>query len=72
MILEIAEQLRRTGKPVTLVANKVDHLDWNLASAELHQLGLGDPQPIAAIQGRGVSALITRVLEGLPGQRKPP
>lgn len=64
--IEIAAELRRTGKPVTLVANKVDHLDWNLAAAELHQLGLGDPQPIAAIQGRGVSALMTRVLEALP------
>jgi GTP-binding protein len=64
--LEIAAELRRTGKPVTLVANKVDHLDWHLASAELHQLGLGDPQPIAALQGRGVSALMTRVLADLP------
>jgi GTP-binding protein len=64
--LDIAAELRRTGKAITLVANKVDHLDWSLAAAELHQLGLGDPQPIAAVQGRGVSALITRVFERLP------
>lgn len=64
--LDIASELRRTGKTITLVANKVDHLDWALAATELHQLGLGDPQPIAAIQGRGVSALINRVFEHLP------
>ncbi|MFP4278588.1 MAG: ribosome biogenesis GTPase Der [Halochromatium sp.] len=64
--LEIAAQLRRTGKPLTLVANKVDHLDWTLAAGELHRLGLGDPQPIAALQGRGVSALITGVFETFP------
>ncbi len=62
---DIATALRRTGKPLTLVANKVDHLDWNLASVELHALGLGEPQPIAASQGRGVSALLDRVFAQL-------
>jgi GTP-binding protein len=62
---DIATELRRTGKPLTLVANKVDHLDWDLAAAELHALGLGEPQPIAASQGRGVNALLDRVFAGL-------
>jgi GTP-binding protein len=64
--LEIAEQLRRTGKPVTLVANKVDHVDWLAAAPEFHLLGIGEPHPIAASQGRGVSALLDQVCAQLP------
>ena len=63
---DIATELRRTGKPLTLVANKVDHLDWDLAGAEFHALGLGEPQPIAASQGRGVAALLDQVFAQLP------
>jgi GTP-binding protein len=64
--LDIAERLRRTGKPVTLVVNKTDHLDPTLASVDFHRLGLGDPAAIAATQGRGVKALMERVLGELP------
>ncbi len=63
--LELAAELRRTGKPLTLVVNKVDHLDWDLASAEFHALGLGEPQPIAATQGRGVTQLLDHVFDRL-------
>jgi len=69
--LEIAEQLRRTGKPLTLVANKVDHVDWESSAGELHQLGVGDPHPIAATQGRGVTALLDNVFQRLPGNMMP-
>jgi GTP-binding protein len=64
--LDIAAELRRTGKPLALVANKVDHLDWDTAGAELHALGLGEPMPVAATQGRGVTALLERVFAQLP------
>lgn len=62
----IAEQLRRTGRPVTLVANKTDQMDPALATAEFHALGMGDPVPIAAAHGRGVRTLMNRVLATLP------
>jgi len=64
--LDLGAALRRTGKPLTLVVNKIDHLSQDLASAEFHALGLGDPFPIAATQGRGVSALIEQVFRLLP------
>jgi GTP-binding protein len=64
--MDIAAELRRTGKPLTLVINKIDHLSQDLVSAEFHELGIGDPHPIAATQGRGVTALIEHVLELLP------
>jgi GTP-binding protein len=61
----IADQLRRTGKPVTLVVNKTDGVDFDSVSGEFHALGLGEPAPIAAAHGRGVNVLMERVLEDL-------
>lgn len=62
----IAEQLRRMGKPVTLVVNKSEGFETGMAQAEFHALGLGEPLPIAAVHGHGVRSLIDRVLEDLP------
>lgn len=58
----IAEQLRRTGKPITLAVNKSENLDKTTAAAEFHPLGLGEPQAIAAVHGRGVKQMINQVL----------
>jgi len=63
--LDIGIRLRRTGKPVTLVVNKADRVDPALAAAEFHAVGLGEPYPISATQGRGVKTLIDRVCEDL-------
>jgi GTP-binding protein len=62
----IAKELRVTGRPVFLGVNKTDGLDANVACSEFYALGLGEPHPIAAAHGRGVSALIDTVLEDLP------
>ena len=40
---EIADILRRSGKPVVLLANKIDDPSRDLAALEFHALGLGDP-----------------------------
>ncbi len=66
----IAEQLRRTGKPITAVVNKSENLDKVTVGAEFYALGLGEPVAIAAVHGRGVKPLINRVLELVvqPGQ----
>jgi len=61
----IAEQLRRTGKPITVAINKSENLDKNTAGAEFYALGLGEPFAIAAVHGRGVKHLINSVLETL-------
>jgi GTP-binding protein len=70
--IDIAAALRRTGKPLTPVVNKIDHLAEDLAGAEFHSLGLGDPQLIAAAQGRGVTALMDHVCALLPGRGEAP
>ncbi len=63
---EVAERLRRTGKPLTLVVNKTDHRDPVIAAADFHSLGLGEPVAIAAVHGRGVEGLMARVLAAPP------
>jgi GTP-binding protein len=64
--LDIAAALRRTGKPLTPVVNKIDHLAEDIAAAEFHSLGLGEPWLIAADRGRGVSALMAHLATVLP------
>lgn len=63
---EIAKTLRQLGKSIKLVVNKVDDLDPNIATAEFHRLGLGEPHPIAAAHGRGITPLITDLLLSFP------
>jgi GTPase len=65
--LEIAQRLRRTGKPITAVINKADGRDPDLAAGDFHRLGLGGPKAISAAHGGGVRSLMDRVLETLPG-----
>jgi GTP-binding protein len=60
--LNIADRLRRSGKPVTLAVNKSEGLAPEIASAEFHRLGLGDPSVIAARHGQGIASLTERVL----------
>ena len=63
---DIAKRLRNTGKDVILVVNKIDGLHEEVITAEFFALGLGQPHPIAASQGRGVTALIESTLADLP------
>src|SRR5207253_779307 len=55
---EVADRLRRSGKPVILVANKADGWRGEAQSAEFYELGLGDPQIVSAIQGHGTGDLL--------------
>jgi GTP-binding protein len=63
---DIAEQLRRTDKPVVLVANKGDNPARVGLAVEFFELGLGEPLPISAYHGLGVRELQDRLLEILP------
>ena len=63
---EFAAQLaRRSGKPAVLAVNKTEGFDHDVAVADFHQLGLGEPHPIAAAHDQGVVSLLERALEGL-------
>ena len=60
----IAQELRRSGKPIILAVNKIESLDTQVALSDFHALGLGDPQPIAATHGQGIRELLSVVLAG--------
>ncbi|MFG2000252.1 ribosome biogenesis GTPase Der [Spirillospora sp. NPDC048911] len=62
----VVEILRRSGKPVVLVANKVDDVAAEADAAGLWSLGIGEPHPVSALHGRGSGDLLDAVLEALP------
>ncbi|WP_455233973.1 ribosome biogenesis GTPase Der [Thiogranum longum] len=63
---QIAHRLRRSGKPIYVVLNKVDGVDGAPVIADAFALGLGEPFSISAAHGRGVNALMNQVLAALP------
>ena len=62
----VVRLLRKTKKPVFLVANKVDDLRQEPEAAALWNLGLGEPYPVSALHGRGVADMLDAVLAALP------
>ena len=56
--MEVAAILRRTQKPVLMVANKTDNNDLQYNAAEFYSLGLGDPYCISALSGFGTGDLM--------------
>ncbi|MBI2318448.1 MAG: ribosome biogenesis GTPase Der [Betaproteobacteria bacterium] len=50
----IAAELRRLSRPVWLAVNKAEGLNAQVAAAEFHELGLGEPLAISAAHGEGV------------------
>jgi GTP-binding protein len=58
--------LRRSGKPVVLVANKVDDQRAEADAAALWSLGLGEPYPVSALHGRGSGDLLDAAMAVLP------
>jgi GTP-binding protein len=61
----VARLAHRSGKPVFLAVNKTEGFDADIAVADFHGLGLGEPHPIAAAHDQGVISLLETVLEGL-------
>jgi GTPase len=62
----IAGELRKARARVWLVANKVEGLDAAVATAEFHELGLGEPHAISAAHGEGVAMLMDAMLAEFP------
>jgi GTP-binding protein len=63
---EVVRMLRASGKPVLLVANKVDDAYQEPEAAALWSLGLGEPYAVSALHGRGVADLLDKALSLLP------
>ena len=62
----VVRLLRRSGKPVVLVANKVDDQRFEADASSLWNLGLGQPWPVSSLHGRGSGDMLDAILEVLP------
>ena len=58
----VAQMLRRSGKPVVIVANKADNFDLGHQSAEFYSFGLGDPFSVSSINGAGTGDLLDHIV----------
>ena len=64
---KVADMLRRSGKPVVLVVNKVDNFDKFMSDVyEFYNLGIGDPVPISAASRLGIGDMLDQVAEHFP------
>jgi len=68
---EVAQLIRRHGKPVILVANKTEGRLENTLAGEFLSLGFGDAAPVSAIHNTGVEDLKEDVLSRLPASGEP-
>lgn len=62
----VAQLLRRTGRPVLLVANKADDNGRDALVWDLLGLGVGDPHPVSALHGRNTGDLLESLVDALP------
>ena len=64
---KVADMLRRSGKPVVLVVNKVDSFEKYMPDVyEFYNLGIGDPVPVSAASRLGIGDLLDLVMEYFP------
>ena len=64
---KVADMLRRSGKPVVLVVNKVDNFEKYMPDVyEFYNLGIGDPVPVSAASRLGIGDMLDIVAEHFP------
>lgn len=63
---EMAALLRKTEKPVLVLANKADNAERRWSAHEFYQLGVGEVFPISSINGSGTGDMLDAVVEALP------
>jgi GTP-binding protein len=68
---EIADNLRKMGKPVVLAVNKAETEKLRSSCADFYQLGLGDPLAISAHHSKGIYELLENLVTKLPGVEGP-
>ncbi|RYX95122.1 ribosome biogenesis GTPase Der, partial [bacterium] len=63
---EIADELRRSKKPIVLVVNKADNQQLKLLATEFYELNMGEPLDISAYHGLGINTVLDKVCENFP------
>ncbi len=64
--IEVASLLRRSGKPLFYVVNKIDGPGQDAAAADFYRLGIDTIHSLSAEHGRGVGELVDDLLDALP------
>ena len=62
---DIANYLRKLGKPTLLIANKAEGMQQGLQLVEFFELGLGEVLPVSAAHGQGVRSMVEEALDKL-------
>lgn len=66
---KVADMLRRSGKPIVLVVNKVDSFEKFMPDVyEFYNLGIGDPHLVSAASRLGIGDMLDAVAEYFPEQ----
>ena len=63
---ELADILRRAGKPVLVLANKIDDPSRDDLAVDFHRFGFGDPFPLSGLHGTNTGDLLDEILDRLP------
>ncbi|MDO5441223.1 MAG: ribosome biogenesis GTPase Der [Bacillota bacterium] len=63
---EVASMLRRKGKDVILIANKIDNIGVPDDFYDLYELGLGDPYAVSSVNMTGLGEVLDAILEKIP------
>src|SRR3954462_2784789 len=66
----VAKVLRKCGKKVFIVANKVDNPQRIAQASEFYSFGLGDPMALSSIKGSGTGELLDEIVKALPKEYK--
>jgi GTP-binding protein len=67
---EVVDFLRRTGKPVLLVVNKIDHPGLEDQLPDFYRFGLAPLFPVSATHGLGLGSLLEALVQQLPEPRE--
>ncbi len=68
---QVANRLRRAGKPMMLIANKADNPEIERSLPQFGELGFGDPQPVSCAHMRRIGELLDDLLARLPTVEMP-
>jgi GTP-binding protein len=63
---DVADLLRRSGKPLVLAANKADNEKRRNEAVDFYELGLGEPITMSSSQGTGTGDVLDAIVEKLP------
>ncbi|NLW90583.1 MAG: ribosome biogenesis GTPase Der [Syntrophomonadaceae bacterium] len=67
---EVADLLRRSDKPIVLVANKIENFGEQMDYYDFYSLGLGDPVPISAMHGMNTDELMDAIIANFKSPAK--